>query len=384
MMKIGFFTNSYLPINYGVEISIETFRKRLENLGHEVFIFAPYYPGYTDKNPHVFRFKAIKVLRKKEVYFSFPFLPKNHRLKEIANLKLDIIHAHSPFGMGLFAKYLSWRQKIPLVYTHHVQYAEYAKLHFKKRLIPPIFPKAWSAWFSNLSDLVIAPSLKIERLLKKSGVNKEIVVLPTGIDTRKFQKMIKNKEILKKKLNISPQTKILLFVGRLELEKNPIFLIKAFYEILKKRKDVILLMIGSGSLVKKIKKEIKKLEIGNSVKFIGRIPHQEIPFYYQGSDIFIFSSFTETQGIIILEAEACGLPVVILKDDAFLGIVKNGENGFLVKENSPKIFAKYVLRILGNPQLYQKLSLASQETAKSFSEEKQAKRLLEIYKSLVK
>jgi len=284
----------------------------------------------------------------------------------------------------LFGKYFSLNQKIPFVYTHHVHYTEYAKLHFKKRFISPFFARAWGTWFANLSDLVITPSLKMKSELEKYGVKKKIVILPTGINTKTFCKSTKNKKEIKKKLSDAPQTKILLFVGRLELEKKIPFLIKAFGEILKKHRDVILLLVGYGSLFKKLEGEIKKLGIENFVKFIGKVPYQEMPFYYQGSDIFVFSSLSETQGIVILEAEASGLPVVALRDDAFLDIVKNGKTGFLVKERDPKIFARYVLRILNNPQLYQKFSSASQKIAESFSEKKQAKKLLEIYQSLIK
>ncbi|MCD6550136.1 glycosyltransferase [bacterium] len=381
-MKIGFFTNAYIPGPYGMEVSIESFRRNLEELGHKVFVFAPYYKGYIEKNPRVFRFLAWKISKEKEVYLPFPFLPKNCTFKEVLGTKFDIIHAHSPFTMGLFAKYISLNQKIPFVYTHHIQYTEYSKLYFKTDFFFPSLAKAWSKYFSDLADLVIAPSLKIKKLLRSYGVKKDIVVLPTGIDTKMFKKANRKRE-LRKKLGISYKTKILLFVARMEIEKNPLFLIQSFEELIKKRKDVILLMIGQGGYLKKLKKEVKKKKLEKQVIFLGKVKHKEIPFYYQGSDIFVFSSLTETQGITILEAEACGLPVVALYDDIFSEEIKNNENGFLVKKKDPTIFAKYILRILEDKFLYKRFSLASRKIAKSFSEKKQAKKLLELYNRLL-
>jgi len=383
-MKIGFFTNTYLPIPYGMEISIESFRKNLEKMGHEVFIFAPYYKGYKDTNPRIFRFRAIKVFRKKEVYFPFPFLAQNARLRDILSIKFDIVHAHSPFSMGLFAKYISSRQKIPLVYTHHIQYAKYAKLYFKRRLIPPFLARKWSKWFSNLSDLVIAPSFKIKHMLEDYGVKKKIIVLSTGIDTNVFKKSKEPKKLIRKKLNLPLQSKILLFVGRIEIEKNPSFLIQTLPRILKSRKDAVLLIIGEGSFRNALQKQVQKMNIEKSVIFTGKIPHSKIPFYYQSSDIFVFSSLTETQGIILLEAAACGLPIVALWDEAFLDVVQDKKNGFLVRKESPDIFAKKILYILNNPSIYMKFSSASQKIGQSFSEIKQTKKLLEIYNSLIK
>lgn len=381
-MKIAFFTNAYIPSPYGMEVSIESFRKNLEKLGHRVFVFAPYYNGYIEKNPRIFRFLAWKISKEREVYLPFPLFPKNCTFKEILSTKFDIVHAHSPFTMGLFAKYISLNQKIPFVYTHHIQYAEYSKLYFKTNLFFPFFAKTWSKHFSDLADLVIAPSLKIKKLLKSYGVKRNIVVLPTGIDTKMFRKANKKRE-LRNKLGISSKTKILLFVARMEIEKNPLFLIKTFKEILKKRKNIVLLMIGEGGYLKKLKQETKKMKLDKGVIFLGKIKHEEIPFYYQGSDIFVFSSLTETQGITILEAEACGLPVVALYDEIFLKEIKNNKNGFLVKKRDPKVFARYILRILENKYLYKKFSNASCKIAKSFSEKKQTKKLLDLYSKLI-
>jgi 1,2-diacylglycerol 3-alpha-glucosyltransferase len=382
-MKIGLFTDYYLPSGAGVTVSIETFRKEIEKRGHKVFIFAPASKGYTDKNPNVYRFKALTLSKKRDLYLAFPFLPEKKRLQEILNLKLDIIHAQSPFSIGFLGKYVALRQKIPFVYTHHTHLEEYAKFYLKENFFTPSLAKTWTTFFCNFSDLIITPSQKIKNVLKGYGLKKRIIPLPTGVDLELFKQETLQKKFLRKKLNIDEKSKILMFVGRMEAEKNPLFLISSLKEVLKERGDVFLVMIGTGPYEKKAKEFAQNLGIGNSVKIIGKVLYQEIPSYYQGSDVFCFASLTETQGIVILEAEAAGLPIVVLKDDAFEGIVKDKINGFVVEKQKPEIFAKCILEILNNGKLYHKFSLASQEIAGFFSKEKQAKKILEIYSDLL-
>jgi len=167
-------------------------------------------------------------------------------------------------------------------------------------------------------------------------------------------------------------------------EKNPSFLLYSMEEILKKFENIFLLMVGDGPILEKLKNLALKLKIEKNVIFTGAVPHSKIPEYYQAADIFVFSSQTETQGIVILEAIASGLPVVALKDEAFKEMVIENKNGFLIKKASPKNFAKKVLEVLKNPSLYKKFSLNSQKAISSFSEENQAKKLIKIYKSLLK
>lgn len=376
-MKIGFFIDAYNPRWYfGTEASLEIFRKGLENLGCEVFIYAPKVPGLKDENPRVFRFSSIKVVKKPEMYLAFPLFFKNRleELSRIANPKLDIVHTHSPFTIGLLGQYIARYQKIPLLYTHHTHLPEYAKIYFKEKIILPRITKALISWFANKTDGVIAPSYKIKKFLRSYGVNKPISILPTGVDFDFFQK---------KKLQISPKKKVLLFVGRISKEKNPDFLFQVLKEILKKRKDIVLLMIGGGPDLERLKNLAKELQIDKFIKFTGQVSHQEIPAYYQRADLFVFPSLTETQGLVILEAMASSLPVVVLKDEAFKGIVLNNKNGFVVGKPSTKIFAQKIIEILDSPSIYNKFSKFALKTAVSFSIQNQAKKLLKIYQDLI-
>lgn len=385
-MKIGFFTDTYLPVVHGVEISIETFRQDFEKMGHEVYIYAPHTPGYKDKNLKIFRLKSVKVIEKPEMRFALPIV-SGGKLKELIDFKLDIVHAHTPFSMGILGKIISARQKIPMVYTHHTDYPEYSKAYLKGKIILPAAAKSWSRWFSNMADTVIAPSYKIKKLLKSYGVKKPIYILPTGIDLKSFkrtEKSLKMTESLKKKLGVLPEEKLLIFVGRMGKEKNVDFLIKSFGEILRKGGNIKLMLVGDGPHLGRLKLFAKKLKLDGNIIFTGSVPHENLPVYYQVSDLFVFSSLTETQGIVVIEAMASGLPVVALDDDAFRGAVIDDRNGFLIKRNTPKMFAEKTLNILTDKNLRNRFSKASLKIAKNFSREKQAKELIGIYKKMIK
>lgn len=385
-MKIGFFIDAYNPKwFFGTEASLESFKKGLEEFGHDVFIYAPKIPNFQDGDPRIFRFSSIKVIKKPEIYLAFPFFFKNRleELSKIVNPKLDIVHTHSPFTMGLLGLYIANYQKTPLLYTHHTHFPEYAKIYLKEKIFLPKISRALIKWFANKMDEVITPSIKIKRLLRSYNVKTHISILPTGVDFDFFQKFPRLGNAQKKKLKIPSKKKVLLFVGRQSKEKNPEFLLLTMREILKKRKDVFLLMVGDGPDLEKLKNLTKKFQIENFVRFTGQIPHQEIPAYYQLADIFVFPSLTEAQGVVILEAMANSLPVVVLRDEAFQGVVFNNKNGFVIEKPDFHIFSEKIIEILDSPQKYRKFSQYALETAINFSIKNQSKKLLDIYQRLI-
>ncbi|HBH46949.1 MAG: hypothetical protein A2445_03025 [Candidatus Jacksonbacteria bacterium RIFOXYC2_FULL_44_29] len=382
-MRIGYFTDTYLPATHGVAVSIESFRHKLEAKGHEIYIYAPQSPGYVDKNSRVTRFKSLKIIENPELRYAFNLLPVKQSFLKLTNFKLDLVHAQTPFSLGVLAKIFAERQLIPLIYTHHTHYPEYAKAYFREKILLPHLAKVYSTWFANLCDGVIAPSLAIKKMLKGYGVKDKvpIYVLPTGICVEHFTKKVSAEAQLqlRHKLGIKPDAKVLISVGRIGKEKNFDFLLNAYREMRRLQPGLVLLLIGDGSYLPKLKENAKNLGISDSVIFTGLVPHDDIPKYYQMADLFLFASLTDTQGIVVLEAMAAGLPVVALKCDVFLDIIKSNHNGFLVNTASPRVFADKVLALLKTPKEYHQFVSAAVDTAKHFSEESVANRLISIY-----
>jgi glycosyltransferase involved in cell wall biosynthesis len=166
-------------------------------------------------------------------------------------------------------------------------------------------------------------------------------------------------------------------------EKNVEFLIRAFSELRAQRADVVFVLVGDGPILPQLKSLAKKLGLADIV-FAGAIPHTEIAAWYQMSDLFLFASLTDTQGIVILEALASGLGVIALRDAAFTDIVINGKNGLLTAPNaSARVFAARVDMALSDPALRRVFARNALETARRFAEHEQAKKLIRIYERLV-
>lgn len=381
-LKIGFFTDTYTPQVNGVITSIDIFRESLEKLGHTVYIFAPAIPGYKDKRNKlkIFRFHSMKFAFQKEYRVAFPF--SFELAKKIPKLNLDIIHSHTPFSLGILAEFIAGVARIPLVHTYHTLFPEYVKSYiFGGRIITPKMAERLSALYCNRCDVIIAPSPKMDYLLRRYGIKKKIVVIPTGINIKEFRKPSHNN--IRKKYNIPENSKVLIFVGRAGKEKNIDFLIKAFAKINKKVPQSFLLLVCEGPYKQNLLKLIKKLNLQDKVCITGYLKKSDVVKAYYASDIFVFASKTDTQGVVILEALACGLPVVAVSDSAFFGILKNEINGFATKSNFND-FSQKLIDLLTDRKKYNKISNMCEKTALEFIASNQAKKLVDVYKDLIK
>lgn len=383
-MKIGIFTDGYLPSRHGVATSIESFRLCLEKMGHEVLVCAPYVRGYKDSN-RVFRLKSFSILGYQDIQFSIPAV-QGGKFNDLYNMQFDIIHAQSPFNIGILGKIISKRQNIPIIYTHHTDYPEYTKVYLREKIISPYLAKKITSVFANSTDAVIAPSQKVRESLINYNVTVPIHLIPTGLpvgDFRINERIIKRREELKKELRISSGDKIVFYLGRICKEKNIEFLIKAFVELSKKRGDFKFLLVGNGTDYKKIRALVKKLNLENKVIMPGFIDESDKAAYYHLADVFWFASKTDTQGLVILEADAAGLPIVALKDSAYANLIIGGENGYILPTDSPQEFAAKTIEIVSDDYLKNKFSKQSLKIAESFSDMKETKKLVKLYSKLI-
>jgi glycosyltransferase involved in cell wall biosynthesis len=208
--------------------------------------------------------------------------------------------------------------------------------------------------------------------------------LGNGVDLGMFKKDKSGAAEFRRRHGIPEAAKVMVFVGSLSRQKNVVFLLYALAEILKIRKDVFLLLVGAGDYEKDLRKISAELNLNENIKFIGFVPHERVAPYYNMSDVFVMASFSEIMPLVILEAEACGLPAVVLDEAAFHDTISSGENGYLVKEEKPGLFADHVLKLLGDEEVYNKFSEAALRTAEKFSIDNQTKKLLEVYQSLIR
>ena len=376
-MKIGFFTDGFLPQPNGVATSVFASAQELERRGHEVFIVAPKYPGYKDEM-NVFRLTSVKVMSKPDLRLAL-HLP-DRPLRRLLKMDFDIIHVHSGGPITLLGLEIAKAKNIPIVATYHTLWAKYTHYFMKGKVIKPKVIEQATKLFCNRCDYLIAPSRRVVEELEKYGIKKPIAMIPSGVDTRKFG--IVSKNTFRKKFGIPSSHKILLTVSRMGEEKSIDFLLQSFALTLKENPETMLLLVGDGQEKKNLISLSKKLGIEKSVIFAGLIDPVALPEIYSEADLFLFASQTETQGMVILEALASGVPVIAVEDTVFQDVIQNNQNGFLLAKDN-KIFADKITTLLKDEAERKRLSDGARAGADSFSIQAATQSLEGLYKKVL-
>lgn len=375
-MRIGFFTDGFLPQLDGVSTSVFESAKEFERRGHEVWIIAPAYPGYVDKNLNVIRLASLKVRSQPEIRMALHLPDKS--LRRILKMDFDVIHGHAGGPITLIGWEIAKSKNIPFVVTYHTLWNRYTHYFLKGKVITPKMMERATKIFGNQIDFLIAPTNRVLEELRSYGVKRPIKVVPSGIDIEKFKKG--RKGFLRTKLNLKKEP-ILLFVGRLGREKSVDFLIKSFKHVFTKTPQARLVIVGEGVDRKKLQRQAARLGVSKNVHFLGKIDNSLMPGVYHDADVFVFSSTTETQGLVVLEALASGIPVVAVDDPAY-ECVEDGKNGYLVKKE-PKEFARKILSIINNKDIQARMSEYAKKSAEKFSVKSTAEQLESVYYELL-
>ena len=381
-MKIGMFINYYTPSKGGMETSVINLSKGLEKIGHEVFIFAPEYPNYRDEKKNIFRYKSFRF--NYDGYFYVIPIPAFSKMEDVVKkLNLDIIHSHQPYSLGSEALKFSKKLNIPLVFTYHIRYEDYS--HYVP-LVPESVSKKYirkiTTKYSNQCDNIIAPSTAIKKMLIDRGIKSPVSIIPSGINIDNFKKDTGQKDEIRKKYNIKPDEILLITACRLTEEKNLKFLVRSFAKIKQRYNNIKFMIVGDGAVKKDLEKMAEELGIKSDIIFTGLVNRTEIVGLYQASDIFVFASKTETQGLVAVEAMAAGDPVVAIKASGIEDMVKNNEDGFLTSESEEE-FSESVLKIVNDKNLREKMSAQAKINSERFSIEPWVEKVVELYSTLL-
>ena len=375
-MNIAFFTDTFDPQINGLTVSLHNYTKVLREKGHTVYFFAPKIRGYKDKDAAVFRIPSLKIISS-EPEARLPALIPSRVYTKMLQMDFDLIHAHGNGGFSLLGYQIAKLKGVPFILTFHNDHSKYTHYIFNGKIIRPKMIEIGLRLFANLCDGVITPSEKMKNELIRYGYKGHIEVIPSFIDLSAYKKV--EKGYLRKKLKLPQAAPILLTVGRLGKEKNFTFLLRAFHIVAKKNPDLQLVVVGKGPLESSLKKLAKSLGVARQTHFTGKIEPKMMPSVYRDADIFVFASNSETQGMCVLEAAASGLPFVVIKDQAFAGVVANGKNGFEVPANR-KIFAEKIEKLLKNQELREGFGEESKKMAqRNFQPEKLTSHLLDFY-----
>lgn len=369
-------TNNYKPFIAGVPISIERLKDSLQEMGHEVTVFAPSYENMTPEEG-VVRYDTMK-----SGVWGGAVIPNGFDTaieEAFAQGDFDVIHVHHPMIIGWTAIYLSKKYHVPLTFTYHTRYEQY--LHylglggFKK--VMPAYVRA----FASQCDVVIAPTQGMKEYLEEAGVSSPVAVLPTGLTADSFLPEREKVRNLRAGL-LKGKKYLFVTVARLAREKNIGFLLKSLSLRKKQGKhDFVLALVGDGPEKNSLAKTALQLGLSDETVFVGKVPNCEIKNYCAAADLFLFASTTETQGIVSLEAMAAGTPVLSVYATGTKDIVVNGKNGYMTDESTAD-FAGRLEEILSTGQM-RWLAAGALETAGAYSAGEIAGRALSCYSAAI-
>ncbi|MDR3646379.1 MAG: glycosyltransferase [Candidatus Babeliales bacterium] len=371
-LKIAIVTNNYKPYSGGIVNSIDVFACELKKQGHEVFIITLDFLGEDQKNePDIYRIDCpIKFIYKKN-HMAVPWRAEEAIFTALKNFGPDIIHSQHPFLLGFYALNVSKKLKIPIVFTYHTMYEDYAHyVPLPLAITKPVIKNLAISYCQSV-DGIIAPSNSTLAYLQCNKITKPITVIPSGILPIYLSDFK------------PPDNKIfkLITVSRFVPEKNIEFLLDVYSQL---DQDACKFnLIGYGSHLKYLQNyAYKVLNLSeDNVKFIVKPSKVEIADYYKSSDVFIFASKSETQGLVLAEAMAGGCPVIALNAPGACDIIQNNINGFLIESELQMI--EKINYLLKDNEAHIRMQKNAWNTGQSYDQKSVTKKLITFYESII-
>ncbi len=374
-LRIVLLTDSYHPTVDGMVFVVDSEKKALERLGHKVFIVAPD-PGEKDRIEGVYYFKSAKFSAYNGYYL--PIYPSN-KLEILSEINPDVIHSHGLTLMALKGFIAAHTMKVPYVITMGTMVTDAMKYYLPVKL--PIDIMENLSWvylraLLNHSDAVVSFTTPILEELADNGVKPRASrVITAGVDTDMFHPM-EEPEGLRESMGLVGKRAIMC-VGRLSFEKHVEQVVQALKYL---PDDVDLIIDGDGPAQDYIKEIIKEEHQESRTHLIGMVKREDLPKYYTMVEVCVSASRFETQGLSLMEAMACKVPIVVPRVRAFKEIIIDNENGFLF-DGDIEDMAKRVTEALDS--CHGEIRERAMERAKSYSEESSARKLEELYREVI-
>ena len=379
-MKILITTDAYDTMINGVAVSVRNLQSALKAAGHDVRVLtlSQSHHSYVDGDVYYIKSIPIKIYPDARATVSF----NTPLLEDIIDWAPQIIHSQCEFFTFVFAKKLARHLNIPIVHTYHTLYEYYTHYFCPNKTLGKKIVSTGSRLICNHADAVIAPTKKTEHILKNYGVSSPIAVIPTGLSLEMLQKPVDEnfQTELKTSLHIPENVPVLVTVGRLAREKNIDFLIEQMQTPKVRSRNAHLVIVGDGPDRSRLEALVSDAGLRENVHFTGMIPSENIYRYYHLGDIFVSASNSETQGLTYIEAMACGLPVLCMKDECLKTILNPEVNGCFFEDSES--FAKGLMMLTEKSRI-SFLKNNALKTAENFSKKTFAKRAVKLYDNVI-
>jgi len=424
-MRIGLFTDTYHPSVNGITFVVETLKRNLEAIGHEVYVFCPAGTMMPDlkKDERVNDERIIRIPSFTSGLFDdfdlTVFFPPA-MVKKVQALDLDVIHIFTPSQIGFLGINSAYKDNKPFVVHHCTDLYEFVE-HYPNVLpgalaiIGVLFPMSVKlkgkdikeiiklyrprrgavAWnrdiISRAITMIYSRASAVIVLCQKSynqlkswqdeDYNYEMILMPDGINALPKTSPA-TKEAFRKKWGLKSDDEVFGFVGRLGEEKNLPVLIKAMDHVGRKRPEAKLLFVGDFGFRKNLEEMAEKSKFADRIIFTGYVDRSELEAVYSALDIFVFPSLKDTQGWVLHEAAHAHKPIVLI-DQELSEVAKDGVSGYFAKNNATDM-ARKIVSLLENPKKRQQFGDSAKKLASNFTERRQIRKLEKLYERVIR
>ena len=382
-MKILITTDLYTVTTNGVVTSVRNLYDELVADGHDVRILTLSGNNKSRREGHVYYIRSISL----DAVYPDVRMPTSYRhklIKELILWKPDVIHSQCEFFTFQYASRISKCTGAPIVHTYHTLYEQYFTYLVPVKSLSKRAVSTFSKYRLKKVSQVIAPTHKVENVLRDYGLSNPIQVIPSGINLERYKNRITPEERMKKRrrLGISDSQTVMLNLGRLGTEKNIDELIRMFAKATEGRQDLVFLIVGDGPARAHLEELAAELELQERVIFTGMVDPTEVQNYYQLGDFFASASTSETQGLTYIEAAANGLPLLCREDPCLQEVLIGGVNGYTYSDEES--FLKYFYAICENPRWRAIAGEHSRSIAMSFDKHTFGDSVEALYDAVVK
>lgn len=374
LVRIAIFSDCYYPTVNGVVTSIKLQLEALRGLGHKVDLYCPVYPKRCEDDEFTYRMSAFPFPFHKAEQVTLPWPPAV--IRRFWREPYDVCHLQTPFNVGMMGLGAAWARGIPRVFHHHTLWEEYVDYLPVPKKATQVASIAVCRWLAERCQGVIAPSEKVKARFADQGVSRPIAVIPTGIRGDDFRNGTARPEL-------SKGEQVCLYMGRLAHEKSLDVLVRVFARLHQERPETRFWLVGDGPARPALEQQVAEAGLSAAVRFFGFVDRMTLKDFLASAKLFLFASETETQGLVLLEAQAAGVPVVAVRASGVDEAVEHESTGFMVEPGDEEAMVAHGLRLLGDPELYEEFAQAAQKWSAGFSIEQMGESLVETYRKAI-